>query len=180
MFKAIKEVGWMRILKYLLFGIWDFVFQLLPYSPLRVLWLKLGGAEIGKDSVIDRIEFTNLDRRGLSGLKIGKECYLGIGVLLDLAEKIVIANQVTVAARSIILTHHSVGFDNHPLISVYPKLVKKTTIEAGSVIGVNSIIFPGVTIGSNSLIGAGSLVRDSVPENVMVAGVPAQVKKQLK
>ena len=41
----IKEVGIKRILRYLIMEIWYAVFLLLPYSPLRIFWLKLGGAK---------------------------------------------------------------------------------------------------------------------------------------
>lgn len=180
MLKIIKEVGITRVLKYFFFGLWEMVFRFLPFSPLRIWWLRLGGAQIDRNCVIDWIEFTNLDRRGLKGLEIGSECYLGVGVLLDLADKIIISDQVTVAARSIILTHHSVGFKNHPLINQYPKVIKPTVLKIGSVVGVSSIIFPGVTIGENSLVGAGSVVRENVADKVMVAGTPAQLKKHLK
>ncbi|MGG0219228.1 acyltransferase [Bacillus mycoides] len=41
-------------------------------------------------------------------------------------------------------------------------------------IGFNSIIMPGVTIGSNVVIGAGSVVSKDVPDDTIVAGVPAK------
>lgn len=44
-------------------------------------------------------------------------------------------------------------------------------------IGVRSIILPGVTIGDNCVIGAGSIVTRDVPSNSVVAGVPAKVIK---
>ena len=179
MIKVIKEIGFTRLTKYLFFGLWDLLFHLLPYSPLRLIWLKIGGAKIGKNCVIDKIFFMNLDRTGLVGLKIGNDCYLGVGVLLDLAGKITLDNQVTVAARSIILSHHSVGFSDHPLLKHYPKKIQSVKVNAGSVLGVASIILPGVTIGKNSLVAAASLVNKDIPDQVMVAGIPAQVKKKL-
>lgn len=42
-------------------------------------------------------------------------------------------------------------------------------------IGINSIILPGVTIGNNVIIGCGSIVTKDVPDNSVVAGVPAKV-----
>ena len=42
-------------------------------------------------------------------------------------------------------------------------------------IGVNSLILPGVKIGPNAIVGAGSVVADDVPEGVIVAGNPARV-----
>lgn len=46
-------------------------------------------------------------------------------------------------------------------------------------IGGHSTILPGVTIGNNSIIGAGSLVNKDVPANVVVAGNPAKVIKEI-
>ena len=178
--KIFKEIGPTRLIKYLIFGLWDFVFQLLPFSPLRVIWLKLGGAKIGHNCVIDRILFFNLDRTGLKGLSLGRDCYLGTGVTLDLAGKIELASQVTVSANTTILSHHSVGFSDHPLLQHYPKKVFTTKIASGVVIGINNAILPGVNIGKASLVAAGSVVNKDVPAHKMVAGSPAVVKKDLK
>jgi len=180
MAKILKEIGLKRALKYLVFGLWEWLFQLLPYSPLRVWWLRLGGAKIGKNCVVDKAGFFNLDRTGLAGLTLGRDCYLGPRTTIDLAGKVVLGDQVTVSAASVILSHHSVGFSDHPLLKHYPKKVYTTTLESGCAIGVASVILPGVTIGKNSLVAAGAVVRKSVPASVMVAGVPAQVKKKLQ
>ncbi len=44
---------------------------------------------------------------------------------------------------------------------------------------MNSIIIKGVTIGDNSIIGAGSVVTSNIPSNVIAAGSPARVVKEL-
>ena len=180
MVNLIKEIGLKRIIKYFFMEIWYAVFLLLPYSPLRIFWLRLGGAKIGKHCFVERIFLMNLDRTGLAGLALGKDCYLGPVVLLDLAGRISLGNQVTITARSSILSHHSVGYNDHPLIKFYPKKVLHTRLESGVVLGVSSLILPGVTIGKESLIAAGAVVRSDVPARVMAAGVPAKVKKQLR
>jgi len=46
-------------------------------------------------------------------------------------------------------------------------------------IGMNAVILKGVTIGENSVVAAGAVVTKSVPANVVVAGNPAVVTKQL-
>lgn len=50
----------------------------------------------------------------------------------------------------------------------------KVSIGSFSTIGSNSTIFPGVKIGVNCFIGAGAVVREDVPDNTVVAGVPAK------
>lgn len=46
-------------------------------------------------------------------------------------------------------------------------------------IGMGAIILKGVTVGDNSVVGAGAVVAQEVPANVVVAGNPARVVKQL-
>jgi len=44
-------------------------------------------------------------------------------------------------------------------------------------IGISCIILPGVTIGNNCIIGAGSVVTKDIPDNSVAAGVPARIIK---
>lgn len=46
-------------------------------------------------------------------------------------------------------------------------------------IGANSVILPGITIGDNSVIGAGSIVTKDIPENVVAAGNPCRVLRPI-
>ena len=46
--------------------------------------------------------------------------------------------------------------------------------------GGNVTVVPGVTIGSNVVVGAGSVVTKDIPDNVVVAGNPARVIRELK
>ena len=61
-----------------------------------------------------------------------------------------------------------------------PKLRTVPVIISDNVwIGMNAIILKGVTIGENSVVAAGAVVTKSVPANVVVAGNPAVVTKEL-
>lgn len=46
-------------------------------------------------------------------------------------------------------------------------------------IGSNATILPGVTVGDNSVVAAGAVVTKDVPQNTVVAGVPAKVVKEI-
>lgn len=54
------------------------------------------------------------------------------------------------------------------------------SIDANVKIGANSTILPGVVIEKNSLIGAGSVVTKNVPPNVVCAGNPAKIIKNIE
>ena len=53
----------------------------------------------------------------------------------------------------------------------------KTLIKKGSFVGSNSSLVAPVTVGKNSIIGAGSIVNKNIPDNVVAAGVPCKVIK---
>ena len=83
---------------------------------------------------------------------------------------------------------HNVTFinDKHPR-SVNPDgtmqneqdwKVVETFVKKGASIGSSATILCGVTIGENSIVGAGSVVTKSVPPNTIVAGVPAKIIKK--
>ena len=175
----LKEIGLARLIRYFIFGLWDLAFGLLPWSPLRVLWMKLFGAKISWSSVVDKVNFMNLDRTGLPGLSLGSKVFLGTGSIIDLAGKVDIEDHATVSPGAIILSHLSVGFSDHPLIKHYPKKVEKTVIGVGVFIGANATVLSGVTIGKETMVGAGSVVTKNIPEKVLVVGVPAEIKKKL-
>ena len=55
-----------------------------------------------------------------------------------------------------------------------------TLVREGASIGSGSTILCGVTIGKNSIVGAGAVVTKNVPDNMVVAGVPARIMRKLE
>lgn len=55
----------------------------------------------------------------------------------------------------------------------------ETFVEKGASIGSSATILCGIRIGENAMIGAGSVVTKDVPDNTLVAGVPARVIRKL-
>ena len=60
-----------------------------------------------------------------------------------------------------------------------PKVTAPIVIERNVWIGAKATVMKGVRIGENSAIGLGSVVRKSVPANVVVIGNPQQIVKSL-
>ncbi len=55
---------------------------------------------------------------------------------------------------------------------------KKTHVRAAAAIGAGAVILPGVTIGRNATVGAGSVVTKDVPAHSTVIGNPARIQKK--
>lgn len=177
--KALAEIGWRRALRFGFFTTAMIPYRLLLVPQLRAPWLRLLGARIGGGSIVHDVRFFNLYRRGLGGLEIDEECFLGDECLLDLAEGIRLERQVTLAERVLVLTHTNVGYHDHPLQAHFPAQAAPVVVEQGSFIGANATLLPGTRIGARSFVAAGSVVTADVPPATLVAGVPARAVRSL-
>jgi acetyltransferase-like isoleucine patch superfamily enzyme len=177
--KAAEEVGWARMARFGVLTLAMAPYRMALFPPLRTAWLRLLGARIGRRVVMHDVRFFNLYRRGLSGLIVGDESFLGDECLLDLAEGIVLGAQVTLAERVLILTHTNVGYKDHPLQRHFPASAAPVRIEAGSFVGANVTLLPGITVGAGSFVAAGAVVTADVPPRTLVAGVPARPLRAL-
>ena len=172
--KALQEIGWARAFRFGFFTLAMIPYRLALVPQLRAPWLRLLGARIGRRTVLHDVRFFNLYRRGLAGLDIAEECFLGDECLLDLAEGVRLERQVTLAERVLILTHTNVGYHDHPLQAGFPAMAAPVVIEKGSFLGANVTVLPGIRVGEQSFVAAGSVVTADVPPRTLVAGVPAR------
>ena len=172
--KALGEIGWGRAARFGFFTLAMVPYRLALFPQLRAPWLRLLGARIGRRTVLHDVRFFNLYRRGLGGLEIGDECFVGDECLVDLAEGVRLERQVTLAERVLILTHTNVGYRDHPLQARFPAMAAPVVVEAGSFLGANVTVLPGVRVGAESFVAAGSVVTADVPPRTLVAGVPAR------
>jgi len=90
--------------------------------------------------------------------------------------KVKIGNWCQIANHTIFASSgHVIGEGRYYGNLTYGDIVVEDNVWIGS----NAIILEGVRIGKNSVVAAGAVVTRNVPENVVVAGVPAQVIKML-
>ena len=142
--------------------------------PVRVWLLRLLGATVGKDCVVLDCSFSNAYHYGFRKLTIGDRCFIGDEVMIDLRGGVVMEDWVTVSNRVNLVTHMNVGYQGHPLQKTYPTKESPITLQRGCFIGTAATILSGVSVGRESVVGAGAVVTHSVLNNRVVVGVPAK------
>jgi putative colanic acid biosynthesis acetyltransferase WcaF len=144
-----------------------FFLSSLPWpSALRVLLLRLFAARIGKDAVIrSRVNIWFPWR-----LNIGNHVWLGEEVFILNLASVTIESHVCISQRAFLCT----GSHDHRKRE-FPLITKPIVVHSGCWIAAQVFVGPGVEIGLNSVVSAGSIVLNDVPPNVVVQGNPAQV-----
>ena len=131
----------------------------------------LYGCEVGDDSKIGT--FVEIQK----GAKIGRRCKVSSHTFI--CEGVTIEDEVFIG--------HHVVFTN----DLFPRATANgqlqtdadwkcvpTLVKRGASIGSGAVLLCGITIGENSVVGAGSVVTKDVPANAIVAGNPARVMKK--
>jgi acetyltransferase-like isoleucine patch superfamily enzyme len=143
----------------------------------RKTWNKMLGVQYidgGGDMVGTRVvgDYSNIVLHKNSEINDG--CYLLAKAKIEIGENSTLAYRVTV------LTGADPNGPYNALSTLYPAKKAPVFIGKDVWVGANSTILPGVTIGDFVVVAAGSVVTKDVPSGVLVAGVPAEVKKVLK
>ncbi|MCH3965036.1 MAG: sugar O-acetyltransferase [Clostridium sp.] len=90
---------------------------------------------------------------------------------------------ITIGDNCLFAPHVQIYAAEHPLDverrTAMIGLGRPVTVGDNAWIGGGSILVPGVTLGNNVVVGAGSVVTKSFPDNVLIAGNPAQVIRHL-
>jgi acetyltransferase-like isoleucine patch superfamily enzyme len=117
------------------------------------------------------------------GAKVGKDCFIGYEVWVDMTNThlIEMEDHVHIANRCLLLSHRR-DLSNYHIGDDYANqryIKRKIVLKKGCVIGMNSMIMPGVTIGEGAIVGAGSLVTKDIPEWTIATGRPAKLLKKI-
>jgi len=115
------------------------------------------------------------EKKDMGRIHIGSFCIISAGVRISSASGIHIGDNCMIVSGSYITD--SDWHDIYDRVSTGKS--RPVRIENNVWIGDSSIICKGVTIGENSIIGAGSVVVNEIPPNSIAAGNPARVVKSL-
>jgi len=163
----------MKAIRFVWYSIYGEILRL-SLPPIRMWLLRLAGAQIGRDTVIFDVRFSNVYHYGFSRVVIGDRCFVGDEVMIDVRGGVIMEDDVTISNRTTIVTHINVGYEDHPLQKRYPMKEGKVVIRRGAYVGTGATILPGVIIGEESVVGAAAVVTKDVAKRAVVVGVPAR------
>lgn len=108
-----------------------------------------------------------------NSVKIGKNVVIMYNCLMMAAGTITIEDDAQVAANVQLISN------NHDIHDRKILVCKPVVLKKNCWIGAGASILPGVTVGENAIVGAGSVVTKDVEANTIVAGNPAKVIKHI-
>ena len=123
----------------------------------------------------------------LRDAEIGKDCNICANVFIEnkvkIGNRVIVKNGVQIwdgiSIEDNVFIGPNVTFtnDKYPPSKNFQKKLQFTQIAKNAVIGANATILPGIRIGKRAIVGAGSVVTKSVPDNEIWFGNPAIFKK---
>lgn len=141
-------------------------------DQIRERLSEITGKEIDKSTTVFVPFYTNFGRH----IDLGKRVFINHACsFLDLGG-ITIEDDVQIGPRVNLVT------ENHPLDPSNRKSLdlKSILIKRNAWIGAAATILPGITIGENAVVAAGAVVNKDVPDNTIVAGVPAKIIRTIE
>lgn len=113
----------------------------------------------------------------------GRNIHVGNDFLANYHVTILDIREVNIGDSVMIGPNVLISTVNHPLDAAGRRkhlgVAKPVNIGNDVWIGGNAVILPGVSIGNNCIVAAGAVVTKNVPDNSLVAGVPARIIRQL-
>lgn len=117
----------------------------------------------------------------LMGIHVGKNVFIGLDCMIDSSfpELITIKDDIIIAGRVTIFAHDDAKGLKKTSTDWNDMSVAPVVLEKKCYLGTGAIILSGVTVGKESVVGAGAVVTKDVPAQTIVVGVPAKVIRKI-
>jgi acetyltransferase-like isoleucine patch superfamily enzyme len=155
----------------------------LTLGPRVRVWGRPRVSNCGKLYIGDRVRFSSVvstlelgvDRDGT--LEIGDRVLINHGCSIGATKLVRIGDRCNIGSQVILMD--SSFHDLDPARRDQQPAPAPVILESNVWLAARVIVLPGVTIGENSVVGAGSVVTRDIPPNVLAAGMPAKVIRSL-
>lgn len=155
-------------------SIWFFVNALFflnplnPVSGIKVRLLRLFGAKVGKNVMIK----PNINIKYPWKLSIGNNVWIGEKVWIDNLAPVSIGDNVCISQGAMLLT----GSHNYKVMA-FDLITGSISLEEGVWIGAKTVVCPGVTCYSHSILTVGSVATKDLEAFQIYQGNPAEIKR---
>ena len=150
-----------------------------PGSVFGEHWITIGaGTLIGAQVSLSAGMVPGQDLGPVPVLQIGDRCVIGRGSHIVAHHSLVIGDDVFTGPY-VYITDQNHGYAD-PDVPIGRQMPRNAAVQigSGSWLGAGAVVLPGACIGRNVVIAAGSVVRGTIPDRCVVAGVPARVVRE--
>lgn len=140
-------------------------------EEIRALMSELTGKPVSESFAMFPPFYTDCGKN----ITIGKNVFINSGCRFQDQGGITIGDDTLIGHNAVLVTLNH-GFAPDKRKDMYPAPI---VIGKNVWIGANTTVLPGVSIGDNAIVAAGAVVTKDVPENSVVAGIPAKINKYI-
>jgi 2,3,4,5-tetrahydropyridine-2,6-dicarboxylate N-acetyltransferase len=169
----------------IVFGNWEEIEKIISENNLKNYHLK----NDRRNSGVPMLDIKNINARIEPGaiirdkVTIGDKAVIMMGAVINIGAEIgeasMIDMNVVLGGRAKVGKNCHIGAGAVLAGVIEPPSADPVVIEDNVVIGANAVVLEGVRIGKGSVVAAGAVVTENIPENVVVAGMPARIIKNV-
>ena len=141
-----------------------FINSFFPFNGIKILLLKLFGANIGKGVIVKPFVSIKYPWK----LTVGNHVWIGEKVWIDNLDTVIIENNVCISQGAMLLC----GNHNYKN-STFDLMIGKIVLKEGSWIGAKSIVTGNVTVSENAILQVGSVASQNLEKDCLYRGNPA-------
>ena len=159
----------------IVFGDWQNVEKVIKDNNLTNYYLK----NDRRNSGVPMLDIKNINARIEPGVYIRDKVSIGDRAVIMMGAVINIGMNVVLGGRAKVGKNCHIGAGAVLAGVIEPPSADPVVVEDNVVIGANAVVLEGVRVGKGSVVAAGAVVTENVPENVVVAGTPAKIIKNV-